>query len=367
MPRPARRPRRAESVRRNDEAIREAVIGMTADEGWDAVTMSGVAKNAGLTVGAVYARADSVAELAIDAWSHELHEWFVDRMEALYAAQSTGDGKAVRAVFKQWDNDPVRAMAVTELILAALFDDELAEVIGADVTANLSKACIPDGISERDAAAHLLAISFLFGHLLRTRASGSPPALPAAHAANLAAYAVAKPRHVRATAPPLVWQRSLDDLDGQDAELMRATEAVVARVGYRRATFSRIARQAGMTRGSVTGRYPDKASLVADAAYHLLIPPGEVWSQYSLVARAKGPLESRALFLRSFLDPVNKPRWEFNLELARAASDVPELSDFAVRENSLERTHLGVMLAASFLPDVSELPFYGCFLAGINT
>lgn len=52
---------RSDRVRENDRRLRTALEEIIVETGWGSVTVTGVAKRAGLTVGAVYARAESPA------------------------------------------------------------------------------------------------------------------------------------------------------------------------------------------------------------------------------------------------------------------------------------------------------------------
>jgi AcrR family transcriptional regulator len=70
-----RRRSRAEIVEANDEALRNAAVQVTHEVGWDSVTFSGVARVAGLSVGAVYGRAETQAELGIDLWVSRVRDW----------------------------------------------------------------------------------------------------------------------------------------------------------------------------------------------------------------------------------------------------------------------------------------------------
>lgn len=359
---------RKEAVRLNDERIRQATLNIICEGGWDSATISGIAKRAGLTVGAVYGRADSVAELGIDLWSESLQGWFLQRLTAVLKAMMSGDPVALGRAYSDWDAQPVQAGASTELLLASLFDDELDEVIGEDVRTFLAGWCVPsDSRTRHEAGTLVLGLSFFFGHTLASRFSVSPHELSETDFGTLSRFWSAAPADVVSEPKPLVWQRSLNGLDPDEARLMQAVVEVVARVGYRRATFSRFARAAGMNRGVVANPYRNKAQLVAEAAHLLMIPPDEVWAEYRDVEAAIGPVESRAEFLKDFLRVSNRSRWALNLELARDALAVPELSEFAVPSGALGRTHLGVMLVASFLPDVHDLPYLGPFRAGITT
>ena len=57
--------------------------------------------------------------------------------------------------------------------------------------------------------------------------------------------------------------------------------------------------------------------------------------------------------------------WALNLELNRVARYEEAFAAYAVPRSILEQTHLGVMVTACFSPDLSELPYLGCFKAGI--
>jgi len=92
-----------------------------------------------------------------------------------------------------------------------------------------------------------------------------------------------------------------------------------------------------------------------------------VWSQYEPVVEENGPLVARALFLAEFLRAQHRSAWLVNLELAHVALAIPELAAFAAPPDTLQHTHLGVMLVACFVPGLDTLPFAGPFGAGSAT
>lgn len=345
---------------------------MVCDHGWDGVTFTGVAKRAGLTVGAVYGRAENAAELGIDLWQAEIEPWFVDFLSTYVGRARSGSKAGVARSLSDLDEDPVRTSVLVELLVASQFDPDLAEVIGADATRILGDFCVPvsgkDGVSAHEAACSLLVTSFAFGRALAIRAGIDLPETHPQQVAVLASYFNAPPSSRKLPSPqPLQWIRPLSDLDGTDRSVIEGALQVLGRVGYRRATIARISRVAGVPRGSVLSHYADKAELIAGAGHRALIPPGEVWAQYAAVEAKHGRLVSRAMFLTDFLQPANRELWRVNLELARTSRFVPELADFGPGESVLERTHLGVMLTASCLPDLHALPYLRAFLAGSAT
>lgn len=362
---------RAQIVEANNDAIRKALCSMALETGWDGVTFTGVAKRAGLTVGAVYGRAENPAELGIDLWESHLNPWFTQAVTALIDAAEANDPEALVARMKEWGTADEAALTA-ELLIASLFDDDLAEVVRTGARALLSSYCLPSTTAPRvtahQGAAGSLLMSFAFGRAIAHLAGVELPSLALRDGLVLAGHRHSPSRRIRITRPKeLVWVRPLSDFDPHTRSVIRGTVDVVGRVGYRRATIARIGRAARVPRGGVLSHYKDKAGLVAEAARLGLVPPGEVWSQYADVVSERGPLLSRAIFLADFLKPGNAPLWAVNLELARMSRFVPELSEFCPGGSVLEQTHLGVMLTASLVPGIDTLPYAGPFTAGSTT
>lgn len=362
---------RAERVEANDRALRDAAMAITVEAGWEAVTFTGVAKRAGLTVGAVYGRAENTAELAVDLWQHVAGPWFEDAVDRIIAAGEAGNQKAMEDALARWESAPVMSTVVFELLVASHFDPDMSEVIASDARRVLTTRIdpqAPTASSQHRAAAVTLTLSFAFGRAIALRGGSHQSALTH-HQTRVQTDMFAAEQFVGTlpTPRPLCWMRPLDDLDQTHRAVLRGTLDVVGRVGYKRATIARIARAAGVPRGSLLSRYKSKAQLVADAVRQGLIAPREVWAQYEPVVATHGPLTSRAMFLADFLREENRTLWTVNLELARVARVLPDLDNFRPNEHVLENTHLGVMLTASLMPNLADLPFAGPFSAGSAT
>lgn len=360
---------RAAKVLENDRRVREALTQTIAETGWNSVTFTGVAKRAGLTVGALYARAESPSELGNDLWADEIHGFFVDSVDEMLAAVQSGDVERVRRFATSWDGHSTQASALVEMLVASLFDDELAEGVGASARAELSARCVPTGSGDAHrAAVATLCLSFFLGRALALRSAGPLPPLTDEQVAVFAQYAAAPPADVDpADRVPVSFLRDPADSDPPATDLDRCVIDVLGRVGYRKCTIARIARAAGVTKGSLASHFDSKAQFVADAARRILLTPLEVWAQYAPVVEAKGPFDARALFLAEFLRPEHRDLWRINLELAHAALAVPELAEFATPPETLPHTHLGVMLVACFADGLADLPYAGPFGAGSAT
>lgn len=368
----AGRPRRSrlEIVRANDRAITQATLNAIAERGWDQVAFSDVATRAGLTVGAVYGRAETKAELGNAVWTSSVVEWFRSRLDELLAAAESGEVDALAAAFDRWEGEPLLSAAVGEMLIASLFDDELAEVVGAQSRQILADRLTPVGEGRRaqqTAAAKVLVSSLAFGRLLARRGNPALGPLVPAQVQTLASMAAMPLTRRRLPREPVSFVREVTQGDPQREQIWRAVIDVLGRVGYRRATIARMARAAGMSSGALFAKFEDKAHLVAEAAGALLISPYEMWTQYEHVEAEHGPVISRAMWVTDVLQPHNAPHWATNLELARVAQFEPELGYFTPSPVPHGHVNLGVMMVAAFAPDLSALPYGGPFQAGYTT
>ena len=358
---------RAEAVRRNDDAIRRAFVTSVAEQGWDSLTVSGVAKRAKVTVGAVYARAENIAELANDAWMASLSGVVRRALDTNCDAARSGDFREVLAASSAAENEIAPIRAALDLLIASQFDDEISEVIGADFSQMLSEVMVPadDSLQARHHAAALYLInSFLFGRLLALAGGAVIDPLTEAEAKILAGFYAAEPVESSPLELPEVVFRKTTTPD--DATAVKVFETF-SRWGYRRATVSRMARAAGTSPGGLLSTYSTKADLVAQSAHTSALSSMEVWMPYEALQAVHGAPQVRAHFLFEFLDPRHRQCWKSNLELARIATIYPELASFTTPAAPLQRTHLAVMLFALFVEGVNTLPFEGCFRVGYTT
>lgn len=358
---------RVESVRRNDAKIRAVLIDLITKNGWDSVTISAVAKRAGVTVGAVYTRAENLAELANNAWVETLGPLIEEFIDSAAVAAVSSSAESIRQTSALADSKSVELSAALDLIIASVFDDELAEVVGANFRELLRRRINPQGTSlmeRHQSAAVFLALAFLLGRVLAQFSGGSLDPLPPAEAQVLADFAGAAPELTSDLPLPELFflQEAVED-----SALKRAVLTVLARWGYRKGTVSRMARAVSMSPGALIAHAGSKSALVADAADSLLRSPLQVWQPFLDVIPEHSSAEVRAGFLHEYLDPANVEYWKLNLELARAARAHHELRAFRVPADSLNRTHLAVMLLALFIPGARDLPFQGCFRMGATT
>lgn len=366
-----RRRSRAETVRANDIAIRNSVLGCVAEEGWDAMALTGVAKRANLTVGAVYTRAESKSELGNIVWSAAVEPWLSGAVDRILTAAERGDTEALREAFDHWEGDPDMGANAVEFLIASLFDDELDEVVGTDTRRIMERLRRPQpGPADFPAhviAANTLTMSMALGRLLARRSHPELPALTDQQLEVTAARAEARAEQPRPSSQPLVTFLRDSPADDEQTRIDTAALEVMGRVGYRRATVARIARAAGMSTGMLFSHYNTKAQLVSEAVDRLLKTPVEMWDDYAPATAEYGPLVSRAMWVSDVLNPVNARLWALNLELARVGRFIPELADLQAGVEGHHHTNLGVMLVGSFGGDLHHLPFEDPFSAGSTT
>ena len=359
---------RAEKVFRNDEAIRGALIDSIAEHGWDSTTISGVARRAGVTVGAVYLRAENIVELANDVWTNSLGSIVRRFFEEVGSAARSGDPELIKDVSLPRNFSSPGLSVGLELVVASLFDDELSEVIGHDFA-----RLVRENVCESDAslqarhhqAAKFLVTAFMLGRVLARSGGANVEPLSDEDATTLAGFYSAEPElHAPLALPKLQFVRSPHDVD---LSVEEAAIATLSKWGYRRATFSRIARRANTSPGALIAGYSSKADFLSHAARVLLHSPLEVWQQYEGYITSLGSAEIRTEFLVRYLDPANSEFWKLNLELARIASTDLGFSQFKTPADPLQRTHLAVMFLAFFVPDSHLQLFQGCFRVGVTT
>lgn len=372
-PRPPRRSRR-DSVRQNDERIRQAMIDEIVAIGWDDVALTGIAKRAGLSVGALYARAETRAELGNLVWSAVVRDWLREALGDVVAAAQTGQPELLAEAFAALESAPELPAAAVEFLIASHFDDELDEVVGQDARRLIEelRSVSPEGPGAKaqphTQAANVLLLAFSLGRLMARRSAPDLPPLTAMQARALTAHSMASgPGGALPTGYPVNFVREVPDLDPELHTVVDAVLGVVGRVGYRRATIARMGRAAGMSGGSLLSRFNDKAHIVSYCALTRLVTPLELWHEYATAEAEFGPKLSRAMWVSDVLRRDNAPMWRLHLELARAAQVTEELAAFRPSLEPHLYANLGVMLVGSFSEDIHGLPYDVPFSGGHAT
>jgi AcrR family transcriptional regulator len=264
--------RRSAASIETDERLLEAALDELTAVGVDRLGMIGVARRAGLTTGALYGRYENAHELAADVWQSRAREpmlAFLD--DAVAAVLDGGDPKALHKVLEVLESPPREIVAGLELMGCARRIDELEELVAPDTEAWLRRhRASLRARDQRHRAQVLFAAGSVTGMLLHSipgdEVSDAAPVLTVIAEGFTGAYE----RPTARVVPVRIGQeRSALDDPNQDA-LIDAVAAITARVGFERATASRIARRANLTSGAIYARYHTKDELLADAGEVLL-------------------------------------------------------------------------------------------------
>lgn len=264
----------------NDAVVRQAVVEEIAASGIDHVGPTTVARRAGFTTGAVYGRYENSVEMAIDTWLEELWPRYVALLDRIVGAvvDGTEGGTDLGVVLEDLLEAPSWLRAATEVLAVAHRSDELAEVIGPQVTGWLDQwDAGPDGPPPRRATVLLVAgavVGSTIGDLAGLPSVGRLSMFDWARRA-----AATDPGELAPLEPLEVEELVVDTGDPVRDRLLGACIEVIADVGFERATTSRIARRAGLGINWVYADHDSKQELLVDAVdvvVDLLITPAAV-------------------------------------------------------------------------------------------
>lgn len=253
------------------EATRLKLLACAVDEinevGPDRLGFTSIARRAGLSTGALYARYENVDELLLEVWMSEglpaLRRLLVDLEESL----SRESGVAARLRLSEQLSGTDRGILIlVNLLVASRRIEATYEEIAPSVSEEIAKF-----------SARVPAIEFFLGTVLGmamgisgTGLSGLDWQGPIALISSATRKAV-DPREIPGDVtgvPETIFIP--DDAEEIDARLFDAVAHVIARVGASHATVSRIARRAKVNPASIYMRYEDKDALFAACMSHVM-------------------------------------------------------------------------------------------------
>ena len=314
---------RARSKRRvdNDARIRRAATNTIAELGVDRVSMAEIARRSGLTTGALYGRFESLDDLILDCWTHQLS---TRMFEVLDGARHQFLGSSDRSRWSDLGIGGAVTTAGLHVLLASRRNPVLGEGLERDLR-DWSRKWELDSEGEpttrmRSAVATAFVLARLitpylnideddwdgmaevFGEALLTSTSHSQSQL----GTGLRVEAIG--------------------VDQLQCDLVNSTMDVIARSGCERSTLTRISRRAGCTTGAIYSRYESKTDLVVDAIEILVASAARVSSQ--LVIQGANSNAMSTSVARMFHTAVARERevWNnFRLEVYLAASWDPSI------------------------------------------
>lgn len=354
------RRRRSERALLNDATIRQSTIDLIEEEGWDGVTFAKVAKRSNLTVGAVYVRAENTAELGTDLWINSLYPYLNDTLGSLLSAVYSKNLKLIAEQIEIWDNPEPELIASIEILIAAMFDEDLAEIPRRDMKEFLTRYCSDKhGYSKIQAAANALIIGEVFGRALGA-ANEIPPDTAATEVAeNCLAMIESTP--VSPNIPKNVFittTKEDTDPDPHTRVLHQATLKVIGKVGYKRATIARICRTAQVSSGSLFPRFETKSALIASAVKSLIPSAEESYAELNSLGEKYGRIEANYIAFLSVFQYLSEQQRKLFLELTRIEIHEPDLADINFAKTSKRHFTLGMSLIGIYFTEISKLDFY---------
>lgn len=324
--------RQSEKSRQTDLKVSLSASKAVRDVGVDQMALTRVAADAGFSSGAIYARCDDRSELVVMAWEKCFWPMLKAICEPILDAVLDCDPARLDDV-TSLIADATSASATPDLgsamevVVASRRDEVIGEVVQRDFVALLESRGVGPGADGQNRQAAIGALATVFGAALINSAHDAegfgtidPMGLLAlmADPDRRPTAPVPASKSFADTATFEIDRPSTHD-DVRDA-LLAATEYVIARSGFHRATISRIARRAGVSVGAIYGLYDNKDALVRDCI-EVLLPPYtrrdvENWSE---VFTSDDPRITVSAILRRHMSDDNAQWRRFRLECLVAA------------------------------------------------
>jgi AcrR family transcriptional regulator len=322
--------RRSASSQENDERLLEAALDEISGVGIDRLGMSSVARRARLTTGALYGRYENVHELAAEVWTRRVRDTqfeFLDR--AVRCLVDRDPSIALAEVVSELSAPTRTTLAALELLATARRIDELDEIVGPDVAGWLLEwGAGPRARDGRRRAQVLFTLGSLWGVLIHAIPRAHPVDWPAALAVVGQSYT--RPYDVPASrfAPERTSAVRAETGDRSESALIDSVSKIAARVGFERATTSRIARRAGFTSGAIYARYRAKDELLTRAVDVLLAQrlSDDLAANQQTYFRSPNLGAATARTVGGFLTPARREWRHFRIEAQLAARHRPNLA-----------------------------------------
>jgi AcrR family transcriptional regulator len=263
---------RSASSRRNDEVLLDAGSAEIVAVGVDRLTMSAVARRARLTTGALYSRYENSGELAAAIWTSRVRDQHRALLDVAIRGLVERDPSASldELVAELRSPSPETLLAI-EFLATARRIDELEEVVLPDVSQWLAEwHAAPRTRDHRRRAQVAFVLAAVWGIVLHELPSRRQLDWSFVTKNLRWSFAQRYEHGPEPLVPDRVQSVHADTGNaGQDA-LIDSVAVIVARVGFDRASATRIARRAGLTSGSIYARYRTKDDLLQDAVAILL-------------------------------------------------------------------------------------------------
>ena len=339
QPQMRKRPR-TRSQQANAEKLLDAMVAETVQHGLDNLQSARVAKTAGLTTGALYSRYENADEMLVALWQERVRTPFLAHLrEVVQYVQGhlPADHPITRAVERP---GPLLQLGAEFLVIAQR-NDTVSEVVTPAVVATLDDLGLNGSCDPLAGAVVMVGACAGLGTVYRSfitpANSGWASSLRSLRAAAARATVVSHTHHTADVPPePINTGNPVRD------ELLTSAKRVVARVGFRAATVTRIARRAGFSTSAIYQLWPDKETMLDEAIHEVSV------MDYGQNSRAKSLAFTSSRGDFGFTDswyfgmmPSRKARLDFRMECIIASRYRPstrkELQGFIGNADSILR------------------------------
>lgn len=336
------RARRREAVE-NDLRILRAAATVVANVGVDRLTTTGVAKEAGLTTGAMYARYQHQDELLADLWQKEAADTVADLLRTAVELRRTRAGAdALHAMRHHFEDHAVDLKVALQLLVVSRRVDELADVVPGDVRAVLEELGVEVRPSTPEAAVELATVAVALGAAFLACLDGHDPSTWR----TMWRWFGAEPEAgvVWPEPPPMVGV--LASVPGDDVldALVQGGQQVIARSGVERATLTRIGRAARLSPTVVYTRYANREELVVDIMEH--VHRALVSAETRM--RIYSSPETMAAAFGVWCQPDSVTRRRLGMEVTLASMCDPAIAAIALRHDEDARGGAAAVLTDRF-------------------
>lgn len=297
--------------------------------GVDRLAMSAVARRAGLTTGALYSRYENVGELAAAVWTTRVrdrhHSLLTVAIEGLVERDRSASFDPLLAELATPSNDTLLAL---ELLATARRVDELEEVVLPDVHRWLTGwHAGPRSRDQRRRAQIIFTLATVWGVVLHEIPSGRPLDWSFVTKSLRRSFAQPYAETPQPLAPDRVGAVHAHTGNASQDALIDSVASVASRVGFERASATRIARRAGLAAGSIYARYRTKDALLRHAVEILIANRfTDDFAANSHTVGAPDPGAATAAVVAGYLSGPRREWRRFRIEAHLAARHRPELA-----------------------------------------
>lgn len=317
----ARRARR-QSAFANDSRILDAAVSVACDVGLDRLTVSAVAKLAGFTSGAIYARFESREELLVGLWEQRAAASLEELIRQVGSFRRRGASDSYRHSIVQWLTDPPPELRIAiEACLIAHRVEELFDIVPTTVRSWFADLGLDHDHLTPDESVDLTLVAGTIGYVML---QGFPDPLAADLGDSLSWISApapspgGQPIMTTTTAQELVMEPD----DEVRNRLLLAAQSAIASSGVYRTTLTRIGRLARTAPTIIYSRYRNRDELIKDILLRAQVSNSQIRNRIDYLRFD----QSMGAALRAYLQDEAVVRRRVHNETVVAAWHDPELA-----------------------------------------